>query len=206
VILTVASYKGGVAKSTSSIHVAAALGLNRPTLLVDRDRHPGALKWYRKGAEWSFEAVAASAASADLVRRYVTEGNVVVDTPAAPTPEELVAYGKRSDVVLVPSTPDGMALEALVDTVRDLTAAGVTYRVLLVRIPPWPSRQGARARASLKRVGVPVLTAEIPQAAAFVHAALRGRLVRDVRDRRAAALWSAYENATRELQEVGRIA
>jgi len=85
----------------------------------------------------------------------------------------------------------------------DLAAADVTYRVLLVKIPPWPSKQGARARAALRKARVPVLDAEIPQAAAFVHAALRGRLVRDVRDRRAASLWSAYESATRELQEVG---
>jgi len=203
VVLTVSSYKGGVGKSTSAIHVAAALGFQRPTLLVDRDRHPGALKWYRKGRDWSFEAVAAAEASAELVRRYRQEGNVVVDTPAAPTPEELVDYGSRSDVVLVPTTPDAMALEALVDTIRTLKDAGVLYRVLLVAVPPAPSRQGTKARASLKRAGVPILEAEIPRAAAFHHAALGGRLVKDVRGPRSADLWEAYQSATRELVKVG---
>jgi chromosome partitioning protein len=203
VVITVSSYKGGVGKSTSSIHVAGALGLHRPTLLIDRDRHPGALKWYSKGKDWSFDAIAASEATAEVVRHYKATGNIVVDTPAAPTAEELIEYGSRSDIVLVPTTPDAMALEALVDTVKTLKTRSVEYRVLLVAVPPAPSREGARARASLQRVGVPVLSAEIPRAAAFQHAALSGRLVRDVRGRRSAELWSAYENATLELVKAG---
>lgn len=203
-IVTVSSYKGGVGKSTTSIHLAAALGLlGKRTLLIDRDRHPGAFKWYQKGSEWSFAATTAADATSDLVRFYRRQGNIVVDTPAAPTAEELVEYGSRSDLVLVPTTPDALALEALVDTVKTLRGSGIAYRVLLVAIPPKPSREGEKARASLERAQVPVLTAEIPRAAAFHHAALSGRLVRDVPGARSPALWSAYQNATLEVLQAG---
>lgn len=203
-IVTVSSYKGGVGKTTTSIHLAGALGLlGKRTLLIDRDRHPGAFKWYQKGSAWSFEATTAADATSELVRRYRLEGNIVVDTPAAPTAQELVEYGSRSDLVLVPTTPDALALEALVDTVKVLRGNGIAYRVLLVAIPPKPSREGEKARSSLERARVPVLAAEVPRAAAFHHAALAGRLVRDVPGGRSLALWSAYENATLEVLQAG---
>ena len=203
-VLTVSAYKGGVGKTTTAVHVAGVLGEREPTLLLDRERVHGALKWYRKRDDWSFQAVAASDVDPNAVRRYRREGSVVIDTPAAPTPEELAAFGLRSDLVIVPTTPDSLALEALVETVRDLKRASVPYRVLLVAIPPWPSRAGPRTRAALDRAGVPTFRVEIPRAAAFTHAARQGRLVRDVRDRRSASLWSAYQELVNEIDHARR--
>jgi chromosome partitioning protein len=204
VVITVSSYKGGVGKSTTSIHVAGALGLlGKRTLLIDRDRHPGAFKWYQKGKDWSFETVLPENVKPEDVWRYKTTGNIVVDTPAAPTAEELIEYGSRSDIVLVPTTPDAMALEALVDTVKTLRSERIAYCVLLVAVPARPSRQGDKARASLVRAKVPVLKAEIPRAVAFQHAALSGRLVRDVPGVKSTVLWKAYEDATLEVLLAG---
>lgn len=199
-VITVSAYKGGTAKTTTALHVAGALGQGAPTLLVDRDRVPSALRWYRKSDAWPFKAVAAAEATAELVREYRITGHVVFDTPAGPDPEEIVAFGQRSDLVLIPTTPDALAIEALVDTVRDLKREGVPFRVLLAIVPPFPSTQGRRARAALERAGLPVLATEIPRAAAFHHAALEGSLVRDVRDRRAASLWGAYEQVVEEIK------
>jgi chromosome partitioning protein len=200
VIITIAAYKGGVGKTTTAVMVAGVLSATKPTLLVDRDRVQGALRWYRKGT-FPFAAVGTDDTTADLIRRYRLEGNVVIDTPAAPRPEELVAFGNLSDVVLIPSTPDALAIEALVDTVRDLRRADVPFRIVLVAVPPFPSREGPRARAAFKGAGLPVLATEVPRAAAFHRAALEGLLVRDVKDRRAANLWGAYQKVTNELLE-----
>jgi chromosome partitioning protein len=202
-ILTVSAYKGGVGKTTTSIHVAGALGLEKPTLLIDIDRIQGAVRWYRKGSDWSFDAVAEIDASIDVFQRYRREGHVVFDTPAAPTFEELVLFGKRSDLILVPTTPDALAIDALVETLLDLKRERLPFRVVLVQVPPAPSKEGERAREEFRAVGLPVLEAEIPRAAAFQHAARQGRLVRDVRDRRAADLWTAYQRVADEALEAG---
>lgn len=200
-VITVSAYKGGTGKTTTALHVAGVLGSQAPTLLVDRDRVPSALRWYRKSPadSWPFQAVSSRDATPELIRDYRQRGHVIFDTPAGPDPEEIVAFGQHSDLVLIPTTPDALAIEALVDTVRDLRDAGVLFRVALVMVPPFPSQQGRKARSAFQGARLPVLQAEVPRAAAFHHAALQGVLVRDVKDRRAAALWSAYEDMAAEI-------
>lgn len=46
-IVTVCSFKGGVAKTTSAVHVAAHFSRSGPTLLVDADANRSALVWAR---------------------------------------------------------------------------------------------------------------------------------------------------------------
>jgi chromosome partitioning protein len=44
-ILTVASFKGGVGKTTTAVHLAAYLQKKSPTLLIDGDPNRSASKW-----------------------------------------------------------------------------------------------------------------------------------------------------------------
>ena len=125
-VISIANFKGGVSKTSTSIHVAGALGRERPTLLADRDRVKGAHRWHQKGRDWDFTTIDADHETAvDLARQYRRNGLVIVDTPAAPRPEELVAFGARSDLVVVPGTPDALAIDALVATIKTLTTANV---------------------------------------------------------------------------------
>ncbi len=49
-IITVASYKGGVGKTTTALHLAAFFQRLAPTLLVDGDAIRTSIKWSQRGA------------------------------------------------------------------------------------------------------------------------------------------------------------
>ena len=49
-ITTVASFKGGVGKSTTAVHLAAYLHLRGPTLLIDGDPNRSVTGWSKRGA------------------------------------------------------------------------------------------------------------------------------------------------------------
>jgi chromosome partitioning protein len=49
VIITIASFKGGVAKTTTAVHLAAYFQDKLPTLLIDGDPNRSATGWSRRG-------------------------------------------------------------------------------------------------------------------------------------------------------------
>ena len=53
-ILTITSYKGGVGKTTSAVHLAAYLQTLAPTLLLDGDQTKNATAWSQRGKGFPF--------------------------------------------------------------------------------------------------------------------------------------------------------
>ncbi len=187
-IVTVASYKGGVGKTTSAVHLATYLQQQAPTLLVDGDPNRSATGWARRGT-LPFKVVDELQAA-----RYARDfEHVVIDTEAHPDEEDLRALVGGCDLLVIPTTPDALALDALMLTVtalRGLEAAN--YRILLTVIPPRPNRDGEEARAMLVQSQLPVFDGGVRRLAAFQKAALAGVPVPMVADPRAADAWADY--------------
>lgn len=193
--ISVAGFKGGTAKTTTAVHLAAYLAEDASTLLIDSDPNASALEWSQRG-RLPFDVRTEQEAAA-IAGRY---RHLVFDTEARPSAEDLAALARRTDLLILPSSPDALDLAALVKTIRALRhAAPGRYRVLLTRVPPRPSREGEEARAQLENAGVPIFRSTIRRAVAFNKAALAGVLVGQVQDPRAAAAWEDYRTAGEEL-------
>ena len=116
--------------------------------------------------------------------RYAREyEHIVIDTEARPDEEDLKALADGCDLLVIPTTPDALALDALMLTVKALQAIGTdNYRVLLAIVPPRPSRDGDEARSLLRQGAIPFFESGIRRLVAFQKAALAGVPVFAVRD------------------------
>jgi chromosome partitioning protein len=126
--------------------------------------------------------------------------HVVFDTKARPDREELKTLSEGCDLMVVPTTPDAMSIEALMGTVEMLRAIGAgQFKIVLTIIPPYPQRDGEDARAMLNANGYPLFASGIREAKAFKTAALRGQVVNQLKEPRAAACWEDYARVGAEL-------
>ena len=118
-IITVAGFKGGVGKTTTAVHFAAWMQQRGPTVLVDGDPNRSATTWARRG-KLPFKVVDERTAA-----RYAREfEHIVIDTKARPEEEDLRALVEGCDLLIIPSKPDTLSLDALRLTVNTLKAIG----------------------------------------------------------------------------------
>jgi chromosome partitioning protein len=198
-IITVTSYKGGVGKTTTAIHLAAYLQRLAPTLLVDGDAIRSATKWSQRGenAGLPFKVVT----HAQMVSHIRDYRHIIIDTEGNPTDDDFKDLAANCDLLVIPAVPESVATDGLTHTLAKLRALGnQRYRVLLTMVPPRPRTEGQQLREMLTGQNIPVFGAEIPRLAAFEKAAAEGVPVYAVKDdRNASRAWEAYESAGKEI-------
>ncbi|NBD33264.1 MAG: AAA family ATPase [Cyanobacteria bacterium] len=189
-IITITAYKGGVGKTTTSVHLAGCLSDQGKTLLIDGDANRSILQWNESGF---FPFAVADLDNADL------EGYdyVVIDTAAHPSLDDLVTLSANSDLMIIPSTPDALALGTTVQVINDLP--DVAYKVLLTIVPPRPSKAGKEAKKSLQKADIPTFKTEIPRLVAYQKAALAEKLVRDAKSTGWQTANRAYKDLAKEV-------
>ena len=173
-ILTVTGYKGGVGKSTTAIHIATFFSEIGATLLIDGDPNRTSVRWASRGT-LPFKVVNEK----ESARHITGKEFVIIDTPARPNSEDLEELSNGCDLLILPTAPDILGLEALLDTAGNLKKDN--YRALLTIVPPRPSSEGDVMKAELQENGFPVFKTVIRRSASFQKAAMSGVPVSEIK-------------------------
>lgn len=197
-IVTLASFKGGVGKTTSAVHLACYFAEKGSTLLIDGDSNHSAINWAKRG-ELPFKAVDLMAAP----KQMKNFEHVVIDTAARPSEDDLEALMDGCDLLVLPTSPDALSMDALLQTVsmlKRLSGLSVDrYRILLTMIPSAPRKTGQQAKEALIANGLPVFKQTIRRFAAYEKASLAGVPVYKVSDRNSGVAWREYKAVGNEL-------
>ncbi len=189
-IVSFASFKGGVGKTTTAVHLAAALA--KPVLLIDGDPNNSAAGWHERSvARLPFDLKLASDSFDSENYKYI-----IIDTPARPNSAELKTISEGSDLVVLPSFPDTLSLDALVRIVNSFNDLKIdNYRVLLTQTLGAVAARDAKLL--LDDLGIKFFKTEIRRRAVYGRAATAGVTVNDLRD--GSEPWNDILNLKKEV-------
>lgn len=183
-ILTFASSKGGVGKSTACAAVAAQLAIDGArVLLIDLDQNRTLARWSKRKQipGLTVEAID-STKFGSYCRAQEASGqfdHICIDLPGTREVTLFKALA-RSDLVIIPaqaSEPDLREALVIVGDIRDVgeeTHRKIPYRLLLTKIYPLRTRVTDFAYAELARHGLPLFRTALVERSAYREMFLNG--------------------------------
>jgi chromosome partitioning protein len=183
-IISFASSKGGVGKSTTAASVAAGLALSGARVhVIDLDQAEALSRWSRKVSVpgLSIAAVAREAFTGYLRDLMGGDGpdHVVIDLPGVREATVLKAIA-RSDLVVIPSQASELDLYEALRVVSDIravseeTGRAVPYRLLLTKVFPLRTRVTDYAYEQMARHGLPLFRTALVERSAYKEMFLTG--------------------------------
>ena len=110
-IITVASYKGGVGKTTTALHLAAFFQRLAPTLLVDGDAIRTSIKWSQRGDGNGLPFQVVDEKQTAIATRDGHFQHVIMDTEANPSIADFQEVAKGCDLLVIPAVPETVATD-----------------------------------------------------------------------------------------------
>ena len=202
--ITVFGQKGGVAKTCSSVHIAACWSNQKKrVVLVDADRNRSATAYGARGLlpcpVVPIEAAAKATRLADIV---------ITDGQASSNEEEMKNLVEGADFILLPTTTQSRSIELTVEMSQMLRQYKIPYAALLVKVDSRKETAAKQATELLQEFDIKVLTAQIPLLSAFEQAETEGVTVDQAIDKRGRANprrmmgWTAYSSACKEIESL----
>lgn len=184
-IITFASSKGGVGKSTTCACTASALALEGArVLLIDLDQNRTLERWSRKAPIAGLTVTAIDPQKfGGFFREAEASGNydhICIDLPGSREVTLFKALA-RSDLVIIPaqaSEPDLREALVVVGDIRDVsetTNRAIPYRLLLTKVYPLRTRVTDFAYQELARHGLPLFRTALVERSAYREMFLNGQ-------------------------------